>query len=595
MERGAEILMENIFSGLSLIIAIGAGISIIMRRIGQPLLIGYIITGIIVGPALFNLIKSPETLSIFGELGIALLLFIIGLGMNPKVIAEVVRPSLTVASAQIAITTIIGWLVGSAFGLSNAEAFFVGLGFGLSSTIVALKLLSDKREQGRLYGKLTIGALVVEDIVAAIAILFVASAHEGQWLAAGPLISLAFKGALIGVGMYWVSRYVLPPMRKLIASDQELLFLFAIAWGLGIAALFAKVGFSMEIGALAAGVFLASLPYAQEMAARLRPLRDFFVVVFFIALGTQLTFSQLGDSFGLIVAGTVIVVMLKPLIIMTGLGLLGYTKRTSFKTALNLTQVSEFSIIFVILGFEKGLIEQRIVVLLTIIALISIAISTYLVTFSDRLYSIVEKRLYLFERRHTRREHYPSSRYDFILFGYQKGGHEFVNVFEELKKSYVVVDYDPEVIETMEHRGINYLYGDASDIELLEEAGIGRAKLIVSTITDFETNSILLTHAESRNPEAVVICEAENPRQAAKLYRQGASYVILPHYIGSEKISAFVRKSGLKKSAFKKFRDQHLKLLEKEFGALDEAAEHDKKLGRAIVKGLASLTSKSLL
>ncbi|HCM51535.1 TPA: hypothetical protein DIS56_00125 [Candidatus Saccharibacteria bacterium] len=587
--------METLFAGLAAVIAIGTGVALIMRRIGQPLLIGHIITGIIVGPALFKLIKSPETLSIFGDLGIALLLFIIGLGMSPRVIAEVVRPSITVASAQIAITTIIGWLVGSAFGLSSAEAFFVGLGFGLSSTIVALKLLSDKREQGRLYGKLTIGALVVEDVVAAIAIMFVASAHEGQWLAAGPLVSLAFKGLLIGAGMYWVSRYVLPHLQKLIAADQELLFLFAIAWGLGIAALFAKVGFSMEIGALAAGIFLAGLPYAQEIAARLRPLRDFFVVIFFIALGTQLSFSQLSDSVGLIIAGILIVVMLKPLIIMTGLGLLGYTRRTAFKTGLNLTQVSEFSIIFVILGYEKGLIEQHIVVLLTVVALISIAISTYLVTFSDRLYGLTEKHLHLFERRHTRHEHYPSSRYDFILFGYQKGGHEFVNVFKELKKSYVVVDYDPEVIETMEHRGINYLYGDATDIELLEEAGIERAKLIVSTITDFQTNLILLTHVETRNPEAVVICEAENPRQAAKLYRQGASYVILPHYIGSEKISAFVKKSGLKKSAFKKFRDQHLKLLEDEFGALDEEAEHDRKLGRAIVKGLTSLTSKSLL
>ena len=587
--------MEAVFAGLSVIIAIGAGMALIMRRIGQPLLIGHIITGIVVGPVLFNIVKSPETLSIFGDLGIALLLFIIGLGMSPKVIAEVVRPSLTVASAQIAITTIIGWEVGWAFGLSSAEAFFVGLGFGLSSTIVALKLLSDKREQGRLYGKLTIGALVVEDVVAAIAIMFVASAKGGEWLAAGPLAALAFKGLLIGAGMYYVSRYLLPHLQKLIASDQELLFLFAIAWGLGLGALFAKAGFSMEIGALAAGIFLAGLPYAQEIAARLRPLRDFFVVIFFIALGTQLSFSQLSDSAGLIIAGVLIVVIFKPLIILTGLGLLGYTRRTAFKTALNLTQVSEFSIIFVILGYEKGLIQQHIVVLLTIIALLSIAISTYLITFSDKLYSLVEKHLYLFERRHVRHEHYPVSRYDFILFGYQKGGHEFVNVFEELKKKYVVVDYDPEVIETMERRGVNYLYGDATDIELLEEAGIDRAKLIVSTITDFETNSILLSHVENRNPKAVVICEAENPRQAAKLYRQGATYVILPHYIGSEKISAFVKKSGLKKSTFKKFRDQHLKLLEKEFGALDEAAEKDRKLGRAIVKGLTSLTSKSLL
>lgn len=583
--------MENIFSGLSLIIVIGAAVSIFMRWIHQPLMVGYILTGILVGPAALHVLDSPESLNVFGDLGIALLLFIIGLGMSPKVVAEVGRPSIITAVSHMSVTGITGWFAGVALGLSHREALFVALGLTINSTIVALKLLSDRKEQGRLYGKLTIGTSLVEDIFVAIVLLFIASAQNGELLTVEPLLDLAIKGIIIGSGMYIITRYVLPRAQKLIASDQELLFLFAIAWGLGSAALLAKAGFSMEIGALAAGIFLGYLTYAQEIAARLRPLRDFFVIVFFISLGTELSFNQFGEILPMIIAGTFIVVVIKPLAIMTVLGLLGYTKRTSFKTAITLTHVSEFSIIFVILAVEKGLIGQKIVTLLTFIALITIAISTYLVTFGDKLYALAEKHLDMFERAQTHSELLPEVRYELVLFGYQRGGHEFVNLFKELKKKYVVIDYDPEVIDAMEHRKVNYLYGDANDAELLEEAGVEHARLVVSTIPDFEINLFLLKYLEHKNPRAVAIIHADHPEDAAKLYAAGASYVILPHYIGSEKISSFISKSGLTKQAFQRQREKHLQYLEKQYGALEKPAEPSKKrLGETIVKNMAALT-----
>ncbi len=582
--------MDNLFYGLSVIIAIGAAVAIVMRAIGQPLMIGHILTGVIIGPAALHVLDSPDTLKVFGTLGIALLLFIIGLGMKPKVVKEVGKPSMIVTATQMIITGTLAWFVTRALGLSHAEAFFVSIGLTINSTIVALKLLSDKREVERLHGKLTIGASLVEDVIAGIFLLFIASAHDGQWLSVSLLGDLVIKGLIIGIIMYLVSTEVLPHAKKLIANDQEVLFLFAIAWGLGSAALLAKSGFSLEVGALAAGISLAGLPYAQEIASRLRPLRDFFVIVFFIALGTELSLRGFTELIPVILAAVLIVVVLKPLIIMATLGFLGYTKRTSFKTALALTQVSEFSIILVILGQQQGLISQKIVSMLTFIALITIAISTYLVTYSDKVYANFEKYLGMFERRHTNHEQKGVMNYDFILFGYRKGGHEFVRVFKQLKKSFVVVDYDPEVIETMEHRGINYLYGDATDIELLEEAGISTAKLVVSTITDYEATSILLRFVEDKNPSCVVICEAESAEQAATLYRQGASYVILPHFIGSEKIGDFIRTSGVSKSAFHTFRNKHLKYLEEQFGVLDAAAEHERHLGHAIVQSMAALT-----
>ncbi|OVE79567.1 hypothetical protein BVY00_00035 [bacterium G20] len=582
--------MDSVFSGLSLIIVIGAAIALLMRLIGQPLIIGHIITGIIVGPAVLHVAKAADTLTLFSEIGIALLLFIIGLGLNPRVIKEVGRTATFVASSQVAAITILGWFVGKSFGLTSNESLFLGASLAFSSTIIILKLISDKKEQGRLYGKIAISVSLVQDIIAIALVVLTSSAGAGNGLALGSLFGLIFKAGIIGGIIYLISYHVLPRFKKLIAGNQEFLFLFAIAWGLGSAALFSKIGLSSEIGALLAGICLAPLAYAQEVASRLKPLRDFFLVVFFIALGSNLQFGSLGGMAGLITISIVIAVIIKPVVAMAVMGVLGYTKRTSFKAAVALAQVSEFSIVLILLAQSKGLISSQVVSAIIFMTLISIAASTYMITFNDKLFGVFEKYLDLFERKKVAPDILPDARYELVLFGYQRGGHEFINLFKKLKKKYVVIDYDPDVIDILEHRKINYLYGDATDSELLEEVGVERARLIVSTIPDFEVNSQILNFIEHKNPRAVVIMHADDPTEAAKLYQAGATYVILPHYIGSEQVSAFISKSGLAKSAFTKQRKRHLDYLEKHYGALEKLEQaHRKKLGHAIVAGMTAL------
>lgn len=581
--------MDSIFPGLSLIIAIAAAIAFLMRLIGQPLIIGHILTGIIVGPAVFHVAKSASTLNLFSDIGIALLLFIIGLGLNPRVVKEVSRTASIVGTAQVAVIAVLGFIVGRTFNLTNNESLFLGASLAISSTIIILKLISDKKEQGRLYGKIAVSVSLVQDIIA-IALVVMTSAGRNHSLVLSSLIGLTIKAIVVGWIIYAVSTRLLPKAHHIIAGSQEFLFLFAIAWGLGSAALFSKIGLSSEIGALLAGICLAPLPSAQEITARLRPLRDFFLIVFFISLGSNLSFSSLHSRLGLVLACVIIAVILKPLVAMGVLGSLGYTKRTSFKAAVSLAQVSEFSIVLIVLGQSKGLISQPVVSTIIFITLVSIAASTYMITFSDRLFAIFEKHLGLFERRKTQSEYVPEMHYELVLFGYQRGGHEFINLFRQMKKKYVVIDYDPEVIDVLEHRKLNYLYGDATDAELLEEAGVERAKLIVSTIPDFDINSFLLDYVEKKNPKAIMIVHADDPTEAAKLYEGGATYVILPHYIGSEKVSEFISKSGLSKQAFGKERKKHLDYLEKHYGALEKLEQlHQKKLGHAIVNGVASL------
>lgn len=540
-------------------------VALIMRIIRQPLIIGHIITGVLVGSTILHLTKSQDIMQAFASIGITLLLFIIGLGLNLKVIKDIGNVASIVGFVQISLTFLFGYTVGILINFNKTESVALGIAISFSSTIIILKLLSDRREQTRLYGQIVTGVLIIQDLVAAIALLMLAARGNGTALSISAITELSIKGLLITVPILLFGGYILPRFHKILADSQEFLFLFALAWGFGIASLYGQAGFSLEVGALIAGISLAGLPYTQEISSRLRPLRDFFIVVFFVSLGSQLTFDNVLVYMPIILIIFVCVTFVKPLIVLATMGLLGYTKQVSFKTANSLGQISEFSLIFLALGYKAELISNDLVTIVTIVTLMSIAFSTYAITYSDQIYAFFEQHFDLFERKHTQGEPRARKNYELVLFGYQKGGREFLNVFKSLNKKYIVIDYDPEVIEMLEHRKIDYLYGDATDLELLKEAGIEKSKLIVSTMTDHLTNVFLIKHLEKINPSAVVLCHADSVAEAGELYEMGASYVMMPHYIGSEKISTFIKRSGLKKSEFRKFRDKHLNYLQTHF------------------------------
>jgi Kef-type K+ transport system membrane component KefB len=557
-------MTENIFNVLSLVIVVGAIISFIMRLIRQPLIIGYILTGIIVGPSVLNLINNDQTIEVFASIGIALLLFIIGLGLNPKVIREVGKVAFVTGLSQIILTTFFGLLAGKFFGYTKTESIFIGLALAFSSTIIILKLLSDKKEQTRLYGKITIGILLVQDIVATLVLLLVAARSDGSFSLA-TLFALGLKGILILVPLFLVSYLILPRLSKVIAGSQEFLFLFAIGWGFGAAALFEHFGYSIEVGALFAGVALANLPYSQEIASRLRPLRDFFVVVFFIALGSKLNFGNFDSLWLPILVACSIAIFIKPLITMILMGLLSYTKNTSFKASISLAQISEFSLVLILMGNQQGLIRDDIVNIFTITALITIAVSAYVITYSNQIFNTFKNQIIYFERHKTKNESTKKHQFDMVLFGYNKGGSEFIKVMENMNKRFVVVDYDPQVVEMMANQNIHFIYGDATDIELLNELNLSQSKMIVSTMGEHTTNLFLAKWLERMNPAAVFVCSAETPDQASELYDEGVSYVMMPHYIGSEKISSFIKRNGFNKTEFRKFREKHLQYLKTQY------------------------------
>ncbi len=554
---------SSVFTEISIVIVIAAIVSIVMRALRQPLIIGYILTGVFLGPTVFNVLNPSDSIDLLGNFGVALLLFLVGLGLNPKVIKEVGRVSLLTGLGQVLFTLILALGVTKLFGYSIVPSLYIAVALTFSSTIIILKLLTDKREHNTLYGKISIGFLLVQDIIATFA-LVIASA-SGQELNAAALSILILKGIVLTAGVLLASKYIISRLSNFLSKSQELLFIFSIAWGFSIATLFYEMGFSLEVGALIAGVALSTMHYAQEIGSRLRPLRDFFIVVFFIALGARLDLGNVTSIIPQVIAFSTLVLIGNPLIVMMIMGVLGYTKKTGFKAGLAVAQISEFSLIFILLGLKNKQIDESVVSLVAIVGIITIAVSAYMITYADKLFALLSRYLQVFERKDVKIEKESSASYDCVLFGYRRGGSEFVKAFDALSHRYLVVDYNPETVEELERKNIPYVYGDVTDPELLDDLDLAKAKLVVCHVSDFTANSLLVEYMQNINAKAVVICRADNAHEAAELYGLGASYVLLPRYIGSERIGTFIRQKGFKKAAYAKYRDKHQQQLQELF------------------------------
>ncbi|PIR41541.1 MAG: sodium:proton exchanger [Candidatus Yanofskybacteria bacterium CG10_big_fil_rev_8_21_14_0_10_46_23] len=554
----------EVFTEISIIIAVAAGVSIVMRILRQPLIIGYIITGLIVGPYLLNIVSTGGIIQTFSQIGIAFLLFIVGLELSPRAIREVGWVSLLTGLGQIIFTSLVGFGIGIWLGFSQIEAAYIGIALTFSSTIVVLKILSDKGDTKTLYGRVAIGAMLVQDIVAAILLIFIASFSSGS-KAISLAVELLIKASLTVGVLILISAYILPRISRFIGGSQEFLFLFSIAWGLGIGSLMHFVGLSVEVGALIAGVALSMSPYNVEISAKMHPLRDFFLVLFFVFLGSQLSFGALGPLLKPAAIFSLFILIGNPFIFIVLMGLQGYRSRTSFMAGVTMAQISEFSFILVILGVTIGHISESILSLVTIVGLITIAGSTYMIIYADRIfrYKPVKKFLSEFEWGRKRDKRITTSHFDIILLGYNEMGFDLVKSFSRLGRKFLVVDFDPRVVHHLTEAGIANQFGDARNPEFLAELSLKTARMVISVIPDLETNLLIIDQAKKARKSSIVIVIANNFEDTKKLYKAGASYVLMPHILGGHHAAKMIFDSDLRASDFVRDRKKHLKYIEK--------------------------------
>ena len=560
LHKRGETLTSNIFLELSIILAITLLISSILRLLKQPLIIGYIIAGIIAGPSFLNILKQNNTLQIFSETGVAFLLFIVGLHLSPKIIKEVGKISLITGIGQIVFTSLISYFIAILLGFNSITSLYIAIALTFSSTIIIMKLLSDKGDLEKLYGKISIGFLLVQDLVA-ILILVIISSLSNSSSAANVIFLTLLKGLITLALISLITYFLFPRLGNFFANSQEFLFIFAIAWGLGLASLFSYIGLTIEVGSLIAGITLSVYPYSYEISSKLKPLRDFFIIFFFILLGSQMILAEITRQIIPAIIFSLFILIGNPLIIMILMGLLSYSKKTGFMAGLTVAQISEFALILIILGVKVGHLSKEIISFVTLIGLITIAGSTYLIIYSDYIYKYISKYLSIFERKNVKEKIVKNKKFDYLLFGYNRIGFSILNSFKKITNNYAVIDYNPETINKLTKLKINCVYGDVDDIEFLQELNLENVKLVVSTIPEIETNFLLLNKVREKNKNVIVIVTARQIQDAFLLYEKGADYVILPHFLGGEYIAKLIEKSKNNKLYYKNEKRKHIQHL----------------------------------
>lgn len=555
----------SLFFEIAVVLALATLIALIMQKFKQPLVLAYLLTGIIAGPFVLGFVSASEVFDVFSKLGITALLFIVGLSLSPRVMREVGGISAAAGIGQVLFTTVFGFLIAWSMGYGVVPALFIALCLTFSSTIIVLKYLQDRRDLGTLYGKIATGTLLVQDVVATLVIVLVTAFSSGAsgFEAAGFVLG---KALLLAIVLLFFSRVVLPSLTKVFASSQEFLLIFSVAWGAGIAALFQWAGFSIEIGALAAGVTLAGSPYHYEISSKMKILRDFFIALFFISLGAGITFEGSTRLMVPTLVFSIFVLLGNPLIMMAILGEMGYGRNVSFRTGLTVAQISEFSLVLIVFAHELGYVSRDAVSLVTLVAIFTISISSYMLYKADALYTFLKPTLALFEKRRTKSERVTREAHEAVLFGCHRLGHDFLPVLKKTTKDYLVVDYDPVAVEKLKQQGIKARYGDAEDNEFLNELDFSKIKLLVTTIPDFEASRFLITKLRRESPDAIAIMMSHAAEEALLLYEDGADYVVLPHFLGGNYASLLLDRFGLDRKAFGTEKHKHLSHLQKRGG-----------------------------
>lgn len=528
---------------LTIVIVIAAVLGIISRQLKQPVILAYIFTGIIIGIFNFFHLSNKELFQTFSELGIMFVLFLIGLEINYNALKLVSKTSLIVGISQIIFTFIPGFFLARFFDFNILQSAYIAIALTFSSTIIVVKLLSEKKDTNSLYGKITIGFLLVQDFAAILLLIFLAGIQTSGQASEIIVFKNIFLTILKGFGLFaimlWLGRKILPLIFNKIAQSQELLFLTSLAWCFGVATLVAKSGFSIEIGGFLAGLALANSSENFQISAKIKSLRDFFILIFFVILGLSLILSDFSfsDLTLPIIFFSLFVLIGNPLIILIIMGFMGYRKRTSFMCGVTVAQISEFSLILAALGYKLGHLNNRAVSLITAVGIITITLSTYLIIYANKIFQRFHNFLSLFEKKRTKENNFSIKQFNkkpIILIGFHRLGQSIA--FHLPKNDILIIDFDPEIISQIKKRGFDYIFGDINDEEIFEKANFNESRLIISTSPNIENSLFLLAKINllSNREKMKVIVRANDEKEARILYRENANYVLLSYFTSGQ-------------------------------------------------------------
>ncbi len=511
---------DNMFNELVILLLAAVAAAVVALRLRQAPIIAFIAVGIGLGPLGLNVLKSAEQLRVLSEMGLALLLFVVGLKLDPQLIRRMGKVSLATGLGQILFTGTIGYALGLAMGYKPITAAYVAAGLVFSSTILIVKLLSDKKDIDSLYGRISVGFLIVEDIVVVLAMI-VLSAFAGEQNAhpVVQVVKIVLKGCGLFVGVWAIGRLVFPWLLRQLSRSIELLVLFGVTYALSLAAASEWLGFNKEVGAFVAGLSLASTMYRDVLSSKLVSLRDFLLLFFFLELGSHLDLVAVRSQVAPALLFSLLVLIGKPFIVMFILGRMGYRKRTGFLAGLTVAQISEFSLILVALGQSAGHIDTDTVGLVTLVLMITMGLDVHLIIHAQGLYERVGRRLRFFERGTLNQEDagevgvgamtVPAN--SVILLGLGRYGTKIGDELARRGRDLLGVDFDPEAVRQWRNRGERSVFGDAEDPDFTHVLPLSSTRWVVSSIRDNRLNKGIIQTLRHAGFNGHFACAIEEP------------------------------------------------------------------------------------
>ncbi len=549
--------MNNIFIQLAVILTFSSALGLVVYKLKLPLLIAYLITGLLLSAAATFDISKSLALSFLPDIGIAFVLFLVGMELDLRELRSFGKQILTAGILQVIITGTLGTYIAQSFGFNTREAIYMGVGLSFSSTLVVVKLLLDRKDLTSLYGKLSVGVLLLEDLIAVVILLGFSSSLSISSLGIANLLPLSLFAvkviALFSLAVF-INRFILSAVFKAVSDSGELLFLTALAWCFGFITLSVLMGFSIMIGAFLAGVALASSPYHFQIQGKIKPMRDFFTALFFVYLGTKVSFPSNLSIYPLILIFSFYAVVAKPVIFLLLFGIFGFRKHTMFRTAINLSQVSEFSMIILLMGFKMGIVSQSALTVIALSSVTSFIASSLMISRSEKIYKFISSGVGFFERKRSPvLEKEPDARLEdhVVIVGAHRVGGEIARFLRKERSPLVVLDFNPHQVETLLKQEIPVIYGDMSDPDVLDVLNLDEARMIISTAPDLEGNKTLLEDLKLRKINIPVIVRAETVKDAKALYKRGADLVIIPEVMAGDMLLDTLKDHLNEKSYFK--------------------------------------------
>ncbi len=512
------------------VLAAALAVTLLSARLRVPPVVGFLLSGVLIGPSGLALVAEVERVEAFAEIGVVLLLFVIGLQLNPQEMKGLGRSFVAGGSLQWGLTTVATTAVGVAVGLPLVNALFIGFVVSLSSTAVVLKQYQERRETSTPQGRLVLGVLLFQDLLI-VPVIALTPLLAGTVAASAKDLVLRFGGALAVVSLvFFAGRALMPRLARLVAATRarELFVLGALTTCLAMAWFTARLEFSLALGAFLAGLLIAETDYAHQVIADIGPFRDLFASIFFVSIGMLLDLSQAMEHLPLVIVLASLLIVGKALLALAAFKLAGFTTRIAVVSAIGLAQIGEFSFVLMEVGRAHGLLEAGRFQLLLMAAVITIAATPFLV----RLAEVAGRQA---ARMASARDHGESPAAEgrsghVLIVGYGMNGSILARVLSAVRIPHVILELNPDTVRRAREQGVPIIFGDATRRDLLLEAGVERARMVVFAVSDFNAVLLSLPLVRELAPEAETIVRTRMFTEIEQLRRAGADQVVAEEF-----------------------------------------------------------------